>query len=168
MLPIVRRVFRPRLDQCFSCCLLAPHAARKRQIRSTALASTRGSLSDAAADGIEIQYRNLLRPSRQNSAQQENCRKTANQDTMKTHCRPQSSRLGSPTAANLLTRALMASNYGLLNRPQKSALQVDNPPADPSGVTAPITTKRRGCGLRRCRRHCRHLAKVQLRAFRRL
>jgi hypothetical protein len=57
MLPIVRRVFRPRLDQCFSCCLLAPHAARKRQIRSTALASTRGSLSDAAADGIEIQYR---------------------------------------------------------------------------------------------------------------
>ena len=166
MLPIVRGVFRPRLDQSFSCCLLAPHAARKRQIRSTALASTCGTLSDAAADGIEIQYRNLLRPSRQYSAQQENCRKTANQDTMKTHCRPQSSRLGSPTAANLLTRALMAT--GLLNRPQKSALQVDNPPADPSGVTAPITTKRRGCTLRRCRRHCRHLAKVQLGAFRRL
>jgi hypothetical protein len=91
MLPIARGVFGPRLDKSFSYCSLAPHTLCERQIRSTPFASAPSSLSDAAADGIEVQYRNLFRPSRQNSAQQQNCRKTANQHSMKTHHPPHSS-----------------------------------------------------------------------------
>ena len=88
MLPIAWGVFGPHPDESLPRCLLAPHTSRKRQIRSAPLARTRSSLSDAAADRIEVQYRNPLSRSSQNSAQQKNCRKTTHQDSMKTHCPP--------------------------------------------------------------------------------
>jgi hypothetical protein len=88
MLPIAWGVFGPHPDESPPRCLLAPHTSRERQIRSAPLARTRSSLSDAAADRIEVQYRNPLSRSRQNPVQQENRRNTTHQDSMKTHCPP--------------------------------------------------------------------------------
>jgi hypothetical protein len=65
--------------------LLAAHALLKGQIRSTPFARIRRSLGDAMADRIEVQDRNLVRPSSQNRAQKASYRNTALQHPTEMH-----------------------------------------------------------------------------------
>jgi hypothetical protein len=78
MLPISWSVAGPCPSEPSSRRVLAPNTAGERQIRPAPFASTSCAFRDATADGIEIQYRDLLGLGCH--AQQENCQKTAEQN----------------------------------------------------------------------------------------